>query len=305
MRVIKINEHITAFYFHGDSSSETLKTARGAEEDWANGGCNALGVCCYTIHSGHNALVYDTLADISQASQVRAHLEKQGINKFTVAISHWHLDHVGGNAVFSDSNIISTLKTRNYLQQYKQDIEAGKLWGPPAINPLVLPTLTFDRVMNFYLENVEIQMLNLDIHSDDSSYLYIPKYKILLSGDMLEDSCPFIVNPADIPTHLKNLAILREMEISRIYPNHGSYSTIMNKGYDKALIDSASNYLSRIHKLVNEDINCKEPGLEEFMACYFDNGTLRYWPPYESVHQGNFRRCKAYLSEGWSAADGL
>lgn len=305
MKIIEINKHLTGFYFNGDSSPDTLKTAVGADENWAIGGCNALGVCCYVIHDSKSALVCDTLAGTDQAKQVRSYLEGKGITSFTVAISHWHLDHVGGNEVFADSVIISNEKTRAYLAEYKEGIENATLWGEPAIAPLVLPNLTYHETLNFYVGDLEVQMSNLNIHSDDSSYYYIPQYKFLLTGDMLEDSCPFIVNPADIPTHVQNLAQMRKLDVDRIYPNHGSCFNIEKKGYGKDFIDAASEYLSTMHEMVEKDPKCEEPGLREFIKKYLDKNTLRYWEPYESVHLGNFRRCKAYITDGWTAADGL
>ena len=59
-------------------------------------------------------------------------------------LSHWHLDHIAGSAVFGDGNIIATSLTRDALLSHKADIEAGKVWGPPPIAPLIFPNVMFD-----------------------------------------------------------------------------------------------------------------------------------------------------------------
>ena len=61
-----------------------------------------VGVATYVIHRGDRALVYDTYPSAKQAEWVRQYLVKIGIRHFTVVNSHWHLDHVGGNAIYAD-----------------------------------------------------------------------------------------------------------------------------------------------------------------------------------------------------------
>ena len=63
-----------------------------------------------------------------------------GIKRFTVVNSHFHLDHVGGNETYRDDIIVASKGTLQTLLERKEAIEAGKFWGPPAVAPLVLPT---------------------------------------------------------------------------------------------------------------------------------------------------------------------
>jgi glyoxylase-like metal-dependent hydrolase (beta-lactamase superfamily II) len=74
-----------------------------------------VGVATYVIHRGDAALVYDTYPTTQEAQWVRDYLQKAGIKRFTVANSHWHLDHVGGNAVWADVDRISTQRAIQLL----------------------------------------------------------------------------------------------------------------------------------------------------------------------------------------------
>ena len=293
MKVISINEHLTGFYFAGDSVIWKEDPAAGMDDNWSLGGCNSLGVCCYVLHKSGEALIYDTLCSPEQIGEVRAYLETRGISRFTVTLSHWHLDHVGGNNLFKDCPIIAQRKTRDYLEANLQAIENATLWGQPAIEPLRLPDIVFDNSLTVYCGQVEVQMHHRNIHSDDGCFVYLPAFKIMLAGDMLEDTCPFVTNPKDIAAHLKNLDEVAAMDIERILPNHGRSATIKAGGYSKELIRSAQYYLDKISQMVAKDPMCAVPPLCEFMAPYLENGTLGYWQPYEKVHEDNFARLKA------------
>lgn len=306
MQIISINEHLTGFYFAGDSIAWQGDPTEGMDDNWSLGGCNALGVCCYVVHSNGEALIYDTLCSPEQISGVREYLAGKGVRRFTVTLSHWHLDHVGGNEVFKDCNIICTEKTRAELVKYKQAIEQGELWGEPSINPLRLPDVTYASDLTIYVGGIEARLHNINIHTDDGAYLYLPEDKLLLVGDMLEDTCPFITNPRDIPIHLENLAKIKGLNFTAIYPNHGSCNTVRNGGYSKEFIDAAAYYLKKIHDAVSADINCPEPDLTTFAAKYLEKGVIRYWKPYEVVHLGNFERVKLALSNpDWDVSEGL
>lgn len=293
MKTIAINQHLLGFYFGGDADPDEAMLDKQFEENWMVDGCNALGVCCYVVHSGHEALVYDTLCTPEQMGEVKSYLQNQGITKFTVALSHWHLDHVGGTAIFENCNVISSPKTRQYLIEHKSAIESATLWGQPPIKPLILPNLIFNDSLSIFIGNVEVELHNINIHSDDGIFIYLPQFKYFLAGDMLEDTCPFVTNPLEIQTHLANLALIAKKDIQKIYPNHGRYNTIKNGGYCKELIDSVADYLNKMYQAVEQNPNCEEPDLRAFAAKYLDKGIIQYWEPYEKVHKLNFSRVKA------------
>jgi glyoxylase-like metal-dependent hydrolase (beta-lactamase superfamily II) len=92
------------------------------------------------IHRGDEALIYDTFTSLEQARWVRRYLEGQGIRRFTVVQSHWHLDHIAGNAVYADSPRSSSSLTWVRLLENREAIEAGTLWGPPPSLPSSFPT---------------------------------------------------------------------------------------------------------------------------------------------------------------------
>ena len=302
MNIYEVNQNITTFYFGGDTDPDNPNLDVTVEDNWVIGACESLGVASYAIHNGDAALIYDTLCSPEQAGQIREHLSKKlGIRKFTVALSHWHLDHVGGNELYRDCTIIGTRKTREYMLGHKAEIENGTLWGPPPIKPLREPDLTFDSDISLFLNGLEIILRNFNIHTDDGLCAYIPKYKALLPGDMLEDSASFVTNPEDIPAHVQNFNLLRKLDIEKILPNHGRSFVIKAGGYPKELIDCVAYYLDTLCETLRADPEADIPELRSFLKPYFDKGLIHYWHPYEAVHQNNTERVRASFKNTWQS----
>jgi cyclase len=290
MRVFALNEHLLAFY--DGRPAET--TAPGDARNWADFGAMNVGVATYVIHSGDQALVYDTYPSTRQAQWVRDYLEHAGIRHYTLVNSHWHLDHVGGNAVYADVNRISTGKTLQRLQAKRAAIEAGTEWGPPAISPLIVPDIAITGVTTFLVKDVRVELRPVNIHSEDGLVLYLPDDRILLAGDTLEDTVTFIVEPEQIPTQYRNLQEMKHWNIERIFPNHGNPDVIATGGYQTSLIDATMDYLRRM-VLHAHDADYLQGSLEDYVHDSVRNGWVSVWWAYHDAHQVNLERvAKAY-----------
>ncbi|HKB23402.1 MAG TPA: MBL fold metallo-hydrolase [Methyloceanibacter sp.] len=118
------NDYRISFYAGRDQCARHLK-----ERNWVDDPALKLGPAMYAINSGKEAIVYDTFTSVAHAEFVRLYLEKLGARKFTAVLSHWHLDHIAGSAVFDDCDIIATSLTHDTLKRHTADIEAGTVWG--------------------------------------------------------------------------------------------------------------------------------------------------------------------------------
>src|ERR1019366_10325871 len=197
IRVFQINDHLLSFY---DGRPAETTNSPGVH-NWAEFGALNVGVATYVIHRGDRALVYDTYPSVEEAVWVRNYLVKAGIRHFTVVNSHYHLDHVGGNAVYADVDRISTAKTLQRLMAKKAAIEAGTEWGPPAIKPLVLPNIGITADTAYLVEDVKVELRPINIHSEDGLVVYLPNDRILLAGDTLEGTLTFIAEAEQIGVH--------------------------------------------------------------------------------------------------------
>ena len=282
IRVITVNDHLLAFY-DGRPAQSTVKPG---VQNWADFGAMNVGVATYAIHRGDRALVYDSFPGTAQARWVRDYLEKAGIRHFTLVNSHWHLDHVGGNAVYADVDRIATERTCQRLKERQAAIETGTEWGAPAIKPLVMPTIGIRTDTEYFVADIRVELRPVHIHSEDGLVLYLPDDQLLLAGDTLEDTVTFIVEPEKIPSQYRNLGAMKSWRIERIYPNHGNPEVIAAGGYRTTLIDATRNYLRKMVERAH-DPDYLKGSLDSYVHDSVDNGWVSVWWAYSEAHAAN------------------
>lgn len=292
MRVLRPAEGVYAFY------DGRIKGYRFSEDaNWVDEGALSLGIASYAVVSGDEALVYDTHTSIEHARFLRDVLEEEGARKMTVVLSHWHLDHVAGTEVFQGCEVISSERTAELLARNAGAIERGELEGPPAIDPLVLPTRTYDDRLELVVGEVPVELTHTNIHSDDATVLWLREQRVLLCGDTMEDTVTYVDDPGSFDAHLANLERLRRLGPDRILPNHGDPDVIAGGGYPVDLISATEQYIRALQRCRSEP-NLRDAGLRELLAEPLDAGWIHYFPPYEAVHRENVATVLA--SEGGS-----
>ncbi len=282
MRVFRINDHLLCFY---DGRPDEASVPPG-DTNWADFGANNVGVATYAVVRGDRALVYDAFPGVRQAQWVRDYLQKAGVRHFVLVNSHWHLDHVGGNAVYADSDVIATARTRQKLVEHKAAIEAGTDSGPPAITPLVIPDVAIAADTTYYVGDIRVELRPVNIHSADGLVILLPADHLLLAGDTLEDTVTFISEPAQIPEHLRNLAAMKQWGFDRILPNHGNPDVIAKGGYTPALIDFTRAYLRRMVEHAHDADYLTQP-IDRYIEQGVRDGTVTLWWAYRDAHKEN------------------
>jgi cyclase len=290
-QVIQLNDHLTAFY----DGRNTLRLS--PDPNWVDDAANKLGVATYAIHQGDEAIVFDTFPTIDQARWQRSTLEAMGITHFTVVTSHWHNDHIAGNEVYQDSEILMTARGLQFMTDLEADLEAGTtLFGPPAINPVILPTQTYVGSTTLHVGNIRLELHQINIHSPDETVIVLPDDRLQLSGDTTEDTETFMVEYADLKIHADNLKEMKKWkDFDRILPNHGDPKRIAMGGYDKTFITATADY---IENMVN---GAKKHGfldapLEDFAGKALRRCEVSLFDPYRDVHELN----KAGVLPIWS-----
>jgi cyclase len=281
LRILHPAAGIQAFY---DGRVDGYRFAPGP--NWVDDGALSLGIASYALVEGDEALIYDTHVSVPYAQLIRERLEADGVRKFTVVLSHWHLDHVAGTAAFADCDIIANRRTMQHLTRHKAAIEAGTHHGPPAIDPLILPTRLFDGQMQLTLGGREIRLIELNIHSDDATVIWLPAERILLAGDTLEDTVTYVGEPENFDRHIEDLERLWALDPRCILPNHGDAGVIGAGGYSKMLIRATQDYIKALQRAVH-DPALRTLGLRELLAPQLAAGAIRYFAPYEEIHGNN------------------
>ena len=284
MRFLEPTPHVLAFY-DGRTGG---RSSTPAEMTWVEDGALSLGIASYAIFDGDEALVYDTHVSVERARTIRQTLEDRGVTRFTVVLSHWHLDHVAGTAAFSDCEVVSHTKTLDHLKRHRSEIETGTFEGPPAIKPLVLPTRTVNEPDSIQVGRYRVELIPTEIHSDDALLLWLPEQRLLFAGDALEDTVTYVGDPDRLEIHLANLAKLHDLDPTLILPNHGDPDRIAAGGYSQGLIDATEQYVNALL----EARDAEQPG-ESDLRCLLSGplgaGWITYYEPYEEIHLGNLK----------------
>jgi cyclase len=254
--------------------------------NWVDDGALELGVCSYALVDGSDALVYDTHITVGHAARIRETVEGLGATRITVVLSHSHLDHIAGTEAFADCEVVANTLTAELLSAKRDDIEAGRLSGPPAISPLVMPTTTFTGSTHLQVGQLEVDLHQFDIHSSDATVLHIPAEGLLLAGDTVEDTVTYVSEPEGLSRHLDELERMRRLGVERIYPDHGDPGVIRDGGFRATLISATEQYVEQLLRHAREP----HPGdsdLRAFIAPALDAGWVRYFAPYQRVHESN------------------
>lgn len=290
LRILAPHPGILAFY---DGRVPGHRFAGGP--NWVDDGALSLGIASYAVVSGDQALVYDSHVSLPHALAIRAALEARGVRRFTVVLSHWHLDHVAGTAAFPGAPVIANARTAAHLARHRAGIEDASFHGAPAIRPLVLPTRLFSGRMTLQLGDVEVQLIEADIHSDDATVLWLPETRLLLAGDTVEDCATYVGEPEGFARHLADLDRLAALNPAFVLPNHGAAGIIAAGGYPAGILGATQDYIRWLQALPTRPDQATRP-LAEVIAPALEAGVMRYFAPYEEVHRQNIARTVAALS---------
>lgn len=298
LRILEPHPGILAFY---DGRVPGMRFAEGS--NWVDDGALSLGIASYAIVDGDQALVYDTHVSIDRAAVIRRTLAARGVTQFTVVLSHWHLDHVAGNEVFKDCAIWSTKTTLQHLVGKKRAIESGACDGPPAIKPLVLPNWTYEGRIALNVGHLRVELIEMNIHSDDATVLWLGAERLLLAGDTLEDTVTYVSEAPNLAAHVPGYGRLAELNARLILPNHGDPERILAGGYGPELIAANAGYVRALLDM-KSSAALRDAPLRDLVAAPLAEGALTYYEGYEAVHRQNVKAVCGGTSEELDVAGG-
>ncbi len=284
MRVLRPAPHVLAFY---DGRIDGVR-AWSEAPNWLDDGAYALGACSYAIVDGAEAIVYDAHISTDHAALIRGTLEAEGVRSIRLVLSHWHADHVAGNAAFEDCGIIANALTAELLEEHRDALEGGS----PPIRPLIGPTQTFEGRLDLCVGAVPVELHRFDIHSRDGTVLLLPDSGLLLAGDTLEDPVTYVAEPDRLGHHLADLDRLARLTFDRILPNHGASTVIEGGGYGRGLLDATRHYVEKLLRC-GDDPDLARQDLKTFIHEDLVAGRVQYFGAYEKVHRDNVARVLA------------
>ncbi len=148
-----------------------------------------------------------------------------------VLLSHYHAVRVLGATAYEPEQIIARQDTYDLIVERGEFDKASEIGRFPRLFQnvesvpagLTWPTITFTGKMTIWLGSVEVQILQLGRgHTKGDTVAWLPKEKILFSGDLVEfDATPYAGDAyfQDWPQTLDNIAALNP---EKLVPGRGA-----------------------------------------------------------------------------------
>ena len=169
--------------------------------------------------------------------------------------THYHHDHTFGNAIFTDAGatIISTSKTADEMRtlgQYEWD--HGSAYSGRNMKPYrrEFPTLLFNDTIVFDDSIHRVELIRMGpAHTGGDGVAFLPKEKILITGDLFVNGNPWGNNVADANAEYEKwLNVLETMagwNPKIVIPGHGEPATAEHlkrqRLYLKDMLEQVSN----------------------------------------------------------------
>jgi len=156
---------------------------------------------------GHRSLTHD----VPERASAMVHEERERLIKI-VPLAEEKLAEglsMGGEPL----DEAGQAQQRAAIDRAKQKIEAY------ADVHFLPPDLTYDRELSLHLGDTEIRLLHFGAHTDGDTVVYLPRQRVLLTGDLL-DVMPFAGHGYP-RTWITTLETLEALDIEKIVPGHG------------------------------------------------------------------------------------
>lgn len=226
--------------------------AKGGTGSMANAGL---------VDLGEQILLFDTMYTPQAARSLReAALHLFGRPISLVINSHFHLDHVGGNQVFADLPILSTVTTRNLMldrtQQFlsfakanpgypailqkaieeesdeskreELSLQLGDILAMDAALAELAPvpaSMTFGGLFTFHGSKRTAALIPMgNGHSACDTVLYLPDDQVLFAADLLFAKNHPNIKDGNVPEWLRILGKMDSYPAQVIIPGHGPVS---------------------------------------------------------------------------------
>ena len=196
------------------------------------------------IITSEGTVVIDTLPFPRETREMIEFLRaesKRGIRY--VINTHHHADHVYGNYLFTEADIVSSERCREVMRKSGEKNLAEAKAQTPELGEVTLrlPNIVFPDKMSLFLGDLVMRLMPLLGHTQDGIGLYVEGDKILFAGDAVMP-LPYIFW-GDRETLQNTLRAVKEMNLENIVQGHGE---VLLKGEIDETLDVSIAYLDCI-----------------------------------------------------------
>jgi glyoxylase-like metal-dependent hydrolase (beta-lactamase superfamily II) len=200
------------------------------------------------IVTNEGTVVIDTLPFPRETREMIEFLRADSRRGIRYVINtHHHADHVYGNYLFEEADIIAGERCREIMRKSgEKNLAAAKAQTPELEEvTLRLPNISFPDKMTLHLGDRVMRLMLLPGHTPDGIGLYLEGDKILFAGDAVMP-LPYIFW-GDRVVLQDTLRLIKVMNLENIVQGHGD---VLLKGEIDEMLDGAIAYLDCIYDKV-------------------------------------------------------
>jgi len=210
----------------------------------SNGGAIANS---YWIKTNKHWVVFDSGPTYDYAKQAHEAMKKiANLPIDMVFNSHFHDDHWMGNSYYKELKV-PIYATKQQKEEYKPGAKSRVLKildKKDLVNTkIVTPDKIVDKSFNFKVDNTDFEVIKLKkpAHSKEDFMLYMPKEKILFTGDILMSERITSIRHGSVKGNLEAISLIEKIN-PKIYANgHGKFT-------DKTALNLTKSYLQKLAK---------------------------------------------------------
>ena len=252
-------------------------------------------IYCMVDQTGHGAnatfittkegvIVIDTRGSAKEAKQVlKAIREMTQQPVIYVVNSHFHKENIAGNGVFTDARTIIAQQKALAMIVTEAERENRK------VTP---PNLSFEKKLELKLGKYHLKLVHPGPgHTEGDLYVYIPKWRILITGGMVFNHIiPFLGDSA-IDSWIDGLVEMEDLDAEVIVPGHGPVG-------GKPLVTQMKHYLMELKRFVNDALDDRK-NLSETITLVKANLSTKYsgWKHFDRVEENIVRAYVEYSAK--------
>ncbi len=193
------------------------------------------------ITTKEGVIVLDTRGSEQEARQVlKAIGETTQQPVVYVVNSHFHKENSSGNGVF---------KTARTLIAQKRAVAMIVLEAEREKRKVTPPNLAFEKQLELKLGKYHLKLIHPGpAHTDGDLYIYIPKWRILITGGMVFNHIIPFLGDGYIESWIHALREMEDLDAEVIVPGHGPVG-------GKPLVTQMKHYLMELRRFVNDALD--------------------------------------------------
>jgi cyclase len=168
----------------GEGAGHTESLGAGlASVNWGTMGLNV------GVSAGKDGVLLIDDQEEAGVPRLQAEIAKLSNSPVKLVINtHWHFDHVGGNALFAKAGAITIAHTNTRTRLMAEQINPVNGGKQKAFPPEFWPQITFDDTLRLYFNGDEIDLVHVpDAHTDGDVIVKFNKADVLFAADLFNN----------------------------------------------------------------------------------------------------------------------